>query len=86
MKIHQLTVNCASPLSTYKKYMFGLVNGNWTWIISEMFSRKLDKLEIVNDHGNYLTSKNGYLLRNVRHFLYKYFTSNVEQNSEVTVH
>ncbi|KAF8374195.1 hypothetical protein PRIPAC_80624, partial [Pristionchus pacificus] len=71
MKIHQLTVNCASPLSTYKKYMFGLVNGNWTWIISEMFSRKLDKLEIVNDHGNYLTSKNGYLLRNKLRFIDK---------------
>lgn len=73
MRIHQLAVDANSPLVIFENYLFGLIDGDWPWIISEMFSRKLDKLEIVNDHGHYLTTEDGYLLTKVCCFSLEFF-------------
>lgn len=51
---------------TSRKYLFGVYDADWSSIILEMFSNKMDKLSIVNPHfPNYLSRECVEILRKV---------------------
>lgn len=59
-----------ASLSRYDTYFFGLRTVEWAPIILEMFSRKMDKLNIHNSlNSEYLSRGSADMLREVSIFL-----------------